>query len=97
MKPLAWNANKNRWLIDERSVSFEDVVFHMGTGDLLDDYEHPNQERYPGQRVFAVRIRGYVCLVPYVDSEEHYFLKTIMPSRKATRKYLRSTHGRSET
>lgn len=71
----------------ERGVSFEDVVFHIMAGDILDTIDHPNQQRYPGQQVHVVAIEGYVYLVPFVESEEEVFLKTIIPSRKATQTY----------
>ena len=73
----------------ERGVSFEETVFHIERGDLLDILEHPNQERYPGQKIFVVNINGYAFLVPFVESETEVFLKTVIPSRKATDTYLR--------
>ncbi len=72
----------------QRSISFEDVVFHILSGDILDTINHPNQERYPGQLVHIVAIENYVYLVPFIESEEEVFLKTIIPSRKATKQYL---------
>ena len=72
----------------ERGVSFEDVVFHILSGDILDTLEHPNQERYPGQQIHVIAIEEYVYLVPFVESDEEVFLKTIIPSRKATKSYL---------
>jgi uncharacterized DUF497 family protein len=89
MKYFSWNSDKNEQLKQERRVSFEAVVFHIERGDLLDVLEHPNQERYPGQRIFVVNIDGYAYLVPFVESEAEVFLKTIIPSRKATNIYLR--------
>lgn len=74
----------------ERGVSFEDVVFALQSEGLLDDGIHPNKEKYPNQRMFVVRIAGYAWLVPYVENDKEIFLKTIIPSRKATRQYLRS-------
>ena len=69
-------------------MSFEDVVFHIMTGDILETIDHPNQESYPGQKIHIVAIEEYVYLVPFVESEEEVFLKTVIPSRKATKKYL---------
>ena len=66
----------------------EDVVFYLQQGALLDDIEHPNGDKYPGQRVFVINIDGYVHLVPYVESRKEIFLKTVIPSRKATKQYL---------
>jgi len=67
---------------------FEEVVFHIDRGDILDLREHPNKERYPGQRVFIIEVESYAYIVPFVESESEVFLKTIIPSRKATKTYL---------
>lgn len=89
MKPINWNADKNQKLMSERCVSFEDVVFALQSGGLLDDGPHPNRKKYPEQRLFVVRIDGYAWLVPYVENSREIFLKTIIPSRKATKQFLR--------
>ena len=89
MKHFAWSDEKNENLKSEREVSFEEAVFHIERGDLLDILEHPNQERYPGQRIFVVNFGSYAYLVPFVESEFEVFLKTVIPSRKATDAYLR--------
>jgi uncharacterized DUF497 family protein len=88
MKPINWNPEKNRKLIEERGISFEEVVFCLQSGGLLDDISHPNTEKYAHQRVFVVAIDEYACLIPYVETDEEIFLKTIVPSRKATKHYL---------
>lgn len=88
MKPITWNPEKNQLLQEERDISFEAVVFHIAAGDLLDTLEHPNLERYPGQQIHVINIEGYVYLVPFVESDDEIFLKTIIPSRKATKAYL---------
>lgn len=88
MKLITWNPDKNRKLIEERNISFENVVFSLQSGGLLDDISHPNPEKYPNQRVFVISIDDYAYLVPYVESEEEIFLKTIVPSRKATKQYF---------
>jgi uncharacterized DUF497 family protein len=89
MKYFSWNEGKNELLKRERGISFEEVVFHIERGDLLDIVEHRNQERYQGQRLLIVNIGDYGYLVPFIESEEEVFLKTIIPSRKATKKYLK--------
>lgn len=89
MKYFSWNNEKNQLLKSERNISFEEVVFHIEKKDLLDIVEHPHQERYKGQKIFIVNINNYAYLVPFVESEREIFLKTIIPSRRATRKYLR--------
>lgn len=88
MKYFSWNPEKNATLIRERGISFEEIVFHIEKGDVLDLLEHPNRKRYPDQRVFVVDVEGYAYVVPFVEDEVEVFLKTIIPSRKATRKYL---------
>ena len=88
MRYFTWSAEKNERLRRERGISFEEVVFHIERGDVLDLLENPNQQRYPGQRIFVVAVEQYVYLVPFVESENDVFLKTIIPSRKATRQYL---------
>jgi uncharacterized DUF497 family protein len=95
MKYFSWNIEKNEQLKKERGISFEEVVFHIERGQLLDIVEHPNQEKYAGQRIFIVHINDYVYLVPFVEDEQEVFLKTIIPSRKATRKYLRGSNDDS--
>jgi uncharacterized DUF497 family protein len=88
VKAYAWNKEKNQLLKAERDVSFEEVVVHIAAGDLLDIVEQPNPEKYEGQRMFIVKLREYVWLVPFVETDDEIFLKTIIPSRKATKKYL---------
>ena len=88
MKTFAWNSEKNELLKAERGISFEEVVLNIQLGNEVDIFEHPNQERYTGQQISVVVIEGYAYLVPFVESEEEIFLKTIIPSRKATKQYL---------
>lgn len=88
MKPFRWGPDKNEQLKLERGVSFEQMVVAVEAGGLLDILVHPNRARYPAQRVLVVVSEGYVYLVPFVEEADHYFLKTVIPSRKATRDYL---------
>ena len=88
MKPVNWSTEKNIRLKSERGVSFEEVVSAMSNGGLLVVLDHPNTDQYSNQRMFVVRIRGYAYLVPFVETKQEVFLKTIIPSRKATRIYL---------
>lgn len=88
MKPFRWNPEKNEALRVARGISFESVVVSVESGGLLDILAHPNQSKYPRQRVLVVACDNYVYLVPFVEEEEHFFLKTVIPSRKATRDYL---------
>jgi uncharacterized DUF497 family protein len=84
-----WSDEKDAKLRMERGVGFQDVVFHIEQGDVLAVAAHPNQEKYPNQQIMYVRIGDYVYLVPYVRVEGKTFLKTIIPSRKATKRYLK--------
>ena len=85
-----WSTEKNPQLIEQRGASFESVVAAIEQGDLMDVLEHPNQDRYPGQMIYVVDIDAYVYLVPFViQADGARFLKTIIPSRKATRDYGR--------
>lgn len=88
MKAFVWNADKNEQLIKERNISFEDIVVGIQQGNEIDVFDHPNQGRYPGQKISLVVVGDYVFLVPFVETDDEIFLKTIIPSRKATRQYL---------
>jgi hypothetical protein len=87
MKTIRWSHDKNEKLKRERLVSFEKVVYHIEQSDIVDITLHPNQEKYPGQQMYIIRLRGYLHLVPFVENEDEIFLKTIIPSRKAEREY----------
>ena len=89
MKPFRWSSDKNQQLGAQRFIHFEAVVVAIETGGLLDVLAHPNPEQYPSQRILVVEVNQYVYLVPYVEGDDYIFLKTIIPSRKATRDYLR--------
>jgi hypothetical protein len=88
MKPFRWSPEKNDLLKSERGVSFEQMTVAIETGGLLDVLSHPNQAKYPNQQILVVASDGYVYLVPFVEEADHYFLKTVIPGRKATRDYL---------
>lgn len=84
----SWDTEKNKWLKEHRDISFEKILLHLAHGALWKISDHPNQHRYPGQKIYYVVIRDYVYLVPFVRENDEIFLKTIIPSRKATRMYL---------
>lgn len=88
MKDIRWNQAKNEILQADRDVSFEAVLVAINQGNILEDSIHPNHEKYPNQRLMVVKIRDYAYLVPYVETDTEIFLKTIIPSRKATKQYL---------
>lgn len=89
MKPFRWGLEKNDQLKTLRGVSFESIVIAIEAGGLLDVLAHPNPGKYPSQRILVVARDRYVFLVPFVEERDHFFLKTIIPSRKATRDYLK--------
>ena len=88
MKPFHWNTEKNSKLQAERGISFEVVVQAIKNGAVLDIIEHPNQKKYPSQKIFIIEINQYVYLVPFVENAQEIFLKTIIPGRKMKKKYL---------
>jgi len=90
MKYFDWNEEKNIKLLLEREVCFEDVLLAIEEGRLTDVLTHESK-KYVGQKIFVVEISGYAFLVPFVEDDEKVFLKTIIPSRKATKKYLIKT------
>jgi uncharacterized DUF497 family protein len=87
VKPFRWSPEKNEELRTGRGLTFEAVVVAIESGGLLDILSHPNPKKYPRQRILVVELDRYVHLVPFVEEKEHFFLKTIIPSRKATRDY----------
>ena len=88
MKLINWNKEKNTWLKEKQGICFEDILYYLHNDNLIDDTEHRNQKKYRGQRIMVIDIEGYACLVPYVETEDEISLKTIIPNRKATKKYL---------
>jgi len=88
MKPFRWSPDKNDLLEQERGVSFEDITVAVEAGGLLEVVAHQNPAKHPRQRIMVVEVAGYAFLVPFVEEEDHFFLKTIIPSRKATRDFI---------
>lgn len=88
MKIINWNQEKNRELIEKRNISFETVTRYIESEDIIDIYTHPNKRKYPNQKIFVIKVEDYIYLVPFIETETEIFLKTIFPSRKATKEYL---------
>ena len=88
MKTFRWNHEKNEVLKSDRGISFEEIVLALEEDGLLDILQHPNTAKYPGQCILVINLRDYVYLIPFVEEADCFFLKTIIPSRKATRDYL---------
>ena len=81
----AFDPNKNAWLIQERGISFEQIIALIESRHLIQVLEHHDPERYPNQLLYEVDVDGYVYVVPVVKEHRTLFLKTIYPSLKATR------------
>ena len=88
MNPFRWSPEKNEQLQLDRGISFENMVVAIESSGLLDILAHPNLAKYPNQKMLVVASDGYAYLVPFVEEDDHFFLKTVIPSRKATRDYL---------
>lgn len=88
-KKLEWSEKKNQWLIENRGVSFEDMHKAIKQGCLIKSIDHTNQNRYAGQKILLINYHNYIYAVPSVESPQKLFLKTIYPSRKYTKKYLK--------
>lgn len=84
-----WNPDKNEWLKKERAISFEQVIFHLSRGDVWKISDHPDQANYPGQKIYFIIVENYIYAVPHIIEKNYIFLKTIIPSRKATKLYLK--------
>ncbi len=89
-----WNAEKNEILAKQRGITFEEVVQNIESGAKVIETDHPNTIKYPNQRILIVEISNYAYIVPYVKDEDTLFLKTIIPSRKATKEYLGGKNGK---
>jgi len=88
MRYFNWNPDKNSQLIEQRGISFERIIYYIEKNEILDIVKHPNISKYPNQKMFIINVNRYAYLVPFVENECEIFLKAIIPSRKATRKYL---------
>ena len=84
-----WSTEKNKLLKLKRGVTFEQAVMHIETGDVLDIVDHPNKAKYANQQIIVININEYAYAVLFVQQNEIRFLKTIVPSRKLTKQYLR--------
>lgn len=89
MKKFEWNEEKNIKLKKQRGIGFEDILVAIHEERILDRVDHPNQDRYPGQKIIVVEVGNYAYVVPFVEDDEKIFFKTIIPNRKSTKKYLR--------
>ena len=88
MTTFKWNTEKNEVLAKDRGITFEEIVETIESGANVIEVDHPNKKKYPNQRILIVDVSGYAYMVPYVQDGTECFLKTIIPSRKATKKHL---------
>ena len=88
MITYSWNKEKNLLLKETRDISFEQIVMHIEQGDLIDIIKHPNSEKYLNQKILIINVNNYIYTVPFIENANERFLKTIIPSRKFTKKYL---------
>lgn len=88
MRYFAWDEEKNKLLKEQRGISFEEIVVYIEDNKILDVIEHPNKKQYPNQKMYIINIYNYAYIVPFVEDKHKQFLKTIIPSRKMTKKYL---------
>jgi len=86
-----FSKNKDKKLLSERGVSFDQVIFELNANRELDIVEHHNIQKYSYQKIFIIGIKNYIYAVPFVQKKNYFFLKTIFPSRKLTKKYLFKT------
>ena len=93
MKLYRWDEEKNAKLKRDRGIGFEAVIEAIKSARVVDDYEHPNETKYPHQRIMVVIIENYGYIVPYIENETEMIFKTLIPSRKATKKYLKKVKG----
>ena len=88
MKHVNWDNQKNEKLKMERGIGFDDCMTAINQNNLLATIDHTNKKRYPNQKIFIVNIDNYAYMIPFVEDENEIFLKTVIPSRKFTQKYI---------
>ena len=82
-----WNLEKNALLKEGRGVCFEDVVAQIYEDNILDIIKHPNEKKYPEQKIYIILLQNYVHMITFVKDKDEIFLKTIVPSRKMHKLY----------
>jgi uncharacterized DUF497 family protein len=88
-----WDPDKNSWLKKNRNISFEQIIFHLSQCDIWMIADHPNQEKFPNQRIYFVVVENSIYMVAHIIKMDFIFLKTIIPSRKATKAFLKEKDG----
>ncbi len=90
MRRFEFSGEKNALIKRKHGISFEEIIDALEGKKILAAFPHPNRKKYPNQTMMIVEIKGYACVVPTIKSEQSIFLKTAFPSRKYTKKYLKS-------
>ena len=86
---ILWDGEKDALLQVERGIGFEQIAKRIERGAYIKVVDHWNITRHPGQKVFVLEINDYAFYVPFIETPVLVFLKTIFPSRKATKLYLK--------
>lgn len=89
MKSIKFNEEKDEWLKKNRNVGFEDIRKALEGDGLVKKINNPNKKKYPKQKLFLIKLKDYIFMVPFVEESEYFFLKTIIPSRKYTKQFLK--------
>jgi len=82
-----WSKEKNEILISQRGVSFNDVVYELENSGIIDNYKHPQEDKYPNQYIYVIMLKNYIHYIPYIEEDGYIFLKNIIPSRKLNKRY----------
>ena len=93
-KEIRWDEIKNQLLIIQRGLCFEDVLERLEQGKVLGAMQHPNTNKYPNQKIWVLELNGYICYMPFVETDTEIFLKTIIPSRRLHKAYTGGSHER---
>jgi hypothetical protein len=89
MKPVKYSEEKNIWLKKKREIDFNEVSKIIKRGKIIRVIKYPNKKKYPKQRMFLVSFKNYIFVVPFIEEAGYIFLKTVYPSHKYTKKYLK--------
>lgn len=90
MKPVRFSEEKDRWLIEKRGIGFKEISQKIIKRRMIRIIKHPNKKKFPKQKMFLVRVKDYIFIVPFIEEENYIFLKTVYPSRKYIKKYIKS-------
>ncbi len=86
--PVQILERKDNQLRKERGIGFETIIAVI-EAEGIDATDHPNPQKYPGQKMYLLEMDGYMWVVPHVHRGNEIFLKTAYPSRKVNKHYIR--------